>query len=73
MSLKIIMKPIQDNSPYINVGDNVRVFDIESGVEISDYIQSIDIRIRRDDWVTATIECDVGELELNGIKISEIK
>lgn len=73
MSLKITLKPIKNNPPYINVGNNIKVTDLESGIDISNYVHSIDIKIRKDEWVTAVIECDVGELELIGVDVEEIK
>lgn len=67
MSLKITLEPIDDKPPYVNIGSAARIIHIESGVDISKSIRNIDIRIHVDEWVTATLECDIGELELIGV------
>ena len=73
MSLKIIMKSLYNNPPHLNIGNNVKVIDLNTGIDISNCVRNIDIKIRQDKWVTAIIECDVGELELTGVDIEEIK
>jgi hypothetical protein len=73
MSLKIKMRPLNEkNPPFVNVGDNIEVTHIDSGIDITSSVFSIDIRVRRDDWVTATLECYVGELDLLGVDIDKI-
>lgn len=72
MTLKIILKPINDTPPFVNIGSNAQVIDIESGVDISKCIRDIDIKIHMDEWVTATLECDIGELELIGVEAERI-
>ena len=67
MSLKITMEPVDNKPPYINLGKAVKVIDLDSGADISDSVRDIDIRIRSDEWVTAHIGFDVGELDIDGI------
>ena len=74
MGLRITMKPIDTAPPYINLGNTVKVVDIESGVDLSDSIKDIDIIAHKDTWVTANIEFYVGELDMDGVDIrSEVQ
>lgn len=74
MGLKISLDSINgDEAPFIAIGKDVKVIHMESGIDISDVVQKIDICLRKDDWVTAIIKCDVAKLELSGVDISEIK
>jgi len=66
--LKITMKPIEDSPPFINVGQNVKVVDLETGVDLSKGVRNITVYIRKDEWVTAVLECEVGELDLVGVE-----
>jgi len=72
MSLKIIMEPINNTPPFVNIGQNVKIIDIESGVDISKCVRNMVINIFHDDWVGAILECDIGKLELIGVDIKDI-
>ena len=73
MGLRITVDPYCCGSPYVSLGNKVKVVHIESGTDISDVIRNIDIRIRSDEFVTATLECFVGELKMEGVTAEELK
>jgi len=72
MTLKITLEPIDDSPPFINVGSNIKVTDIESGIDISECVRNVTIKAFMDDWVTATLECDIGKLELIGVDVEKV-
>lgn len=72
MTLKITLEPINDTAPFVNIGANIKVIDIESGVDISKCVQNVTIYANRDEWVTAMLECDIGVLELIGVDVEKV-
>ena len=66
MSLRITMEPIDNKKPFINLGRNVEVFDMDSGTKIEG-IRNIEISAPQDGWVTANLEIPVGVLDLDGV------
>lgn len=67
MPLRIEVKP-EDDTNYA-LGHKVKFIDIDSDVDISDSIVKATIEVDKDDWVTANLVVDVGELKLNGVDI----
>ena len=49
MTLKITLEPIDDTPPFVNVGANIKVVDIESGVDISECVQNVTIHANKDE------------------------
>jgi len=72
MPLKIILKPLNDTPPFYALGKDAQVIDIDTGTDISKAVRNIRISLLQDEWATATLECDIGELELVGIDVEKI-
>lgn len=72
MTLKITLKPVDDSPPFVNIGSAAQVIDLESGIDISKCVRNIEIKLYADEWVTAILECDVGELELTGVDVEKV-
>jgi len=74
MGLKITCLPLNPPpfTPVVALGKDIKVVHIESGVDISDAVISINISIEKDEWIMANLVCDVGELDLEGVDIESM-
>ena len=72
MPLKIFLKPLDDEPPFYALGRDAQIIDMDTGVDISKAVRNINISLLQDEWATATLECDIGELELIGVDVEKV-
>ena len=69
MGLKITLKPATDSPPFLAISDHVKVEHIETGIDISNVVQGVTINLMKDEWPTATLLVDVGEIEVEELDL----
>ena len=68
MTIRIEGKPVGDGR-FLMPHRDVKVTHVKTGADITDSIRAITVRIVPDDIATATLDIDVGELNIDGVTV----